>query len=251
MMNGYLSGLISEERLSDALHRILGLKARLGLNNYHFPDQSGLAKVGCIEHLAVSEMAASEAVTLVKDTQKIIPVDPAKRKRVKLYFIESAPVSYTDGIDPAKQIVIQELERVGFAVTAHTDYYEMEAQAPGPANRHLISKIEPSEVFREKYDLVLMFFNMKGYAQENNMRIKWSASHSSELPWFVQEVPTIGVSLNYTNHLIDLPMLKTFINAYAPTREYIRACVEKIVGQSAFKGKFDDNVWCGRWDTRL
>ncbi len=66
----------------------------------------------------------------------------------------------------------------------------------------------------------------------------------------MHEVPTVGVSLNYTNHLYDLPMLKTFINAYAPTREYIRAAVEKITGQSEFKGKANDLVWCGRWDTR-
>ena len=53
-----------------------------------------------------------------------------------------------------------------------------------------------------------------------------------------------------SNHLYDLPMMKTFINAYAPTREYIRATVEKIVGKSEFKGKANELVWCGRWDTR-
>ena len=46
------------------------------------------------------------------------------------------------------------------------------------------------------------------------MRIKWSAGHSNEIPWYVAELPTVFVSLNYTTHLIDVPMLKTFINAY-------------------------------------
>ena len=45
--------------------------------------------------------------------------------------------------------------------------------------------------------------------------------------------------------------MKTFINAYAPTRECIRATVEKLVGKSEFKGKYNENVWCGSWDTRL
>ncbi len=251
MLDGYHDGTISEQRLSDALHRIIGLKAKLGLNKQQFPDKANLSKVGCDEHLEVAARAANASITLVKDTQKLLPIDPAKRKRVKLYFIESAPVSYLDGSDPARQIVVEELRRVGFEVTVHTNYYDLEAAAPHPANRHRTSQIEPAEVFKASYDLVLMFFNMKGYGQENNMRIRWSASHSSELPWFVHEVPTIGVSLNFTNHLIDLPMLKTFINAYAPTREYIRACIEKIVGRSDFKGHFDENVWCGRWDTRL
>lgn len=32
MMEGYYKGIISEERLRDALRRILGLKAKLGLH---------------------------------------------------------------------------------------------------------------------------------------------------------------------------------------------------------------------------
>lgn len=251
MLDGYRSGIITKQRLEDALMRILGLKAKLRLFERPFPEEGALEKVGCQAHLEAAAQAADATVTLVKDTQKLLPVSPKERPRVKLYFVESAPVSYLDGIDPAKQMVIEELERAGFSVTAHRDYYEMETERPDPMNRLRIIETEPVEVFKKKYDLVMMFVNMKGYAQENNVRVKWSASHSSELPWFIHEVPTVGVSLNYTNHLIDLPMLKTYINAYAPTREYIRAAIEKIIGKSPFKGKYNDVVWCGRWDTRL
>ena len=92
-----------------------------------------------------------------------------------------------------------------------------------------------------------MFINVKGYAQENEVRIRWSCNHSKELPWYNMEVPTIGISLNYTNHLIDLPQLKTFINAYAPHRENIRAALEKICGLSQFTGTASDTVFCDRW----
>nr|MCR4745665.1 glycosyl hydrolase [Lachnospiraceae bacterium] len=74
--------------------------------------------------------------------------------------------------------------------------------------------------------------------------------HSQEMPWYVKEVPTIAVSLNYTNHLYDVPMMKTFINAYGDTPEYLHALVEKITGKSEFKGEANELVWCGRWDTR-
>ena len=46
-------------------------------------------------------------------------------------------------------------------------------------------------------------------------------------------------------------MLKTFVNAYAPTKEYIHALVEKLTGKSPFKGQANDLVWCGRWETKL
>lgn len=251
MLEGYENGEITEQRLSDALHRILGLKAKLGLDRLVFPEKEGLSVVGCKEHHDVAAWAANRSVTLVKDTQKALPIDVSKKKRCKLYFVESAPVSVLDGTDRAKGIVVEELERVGFEVTSHTDYYEMECEKMDNLNRFRVMQTESVEEFKKKYDVVFMFINMKGYAQENNVRVRWSASHSNELPWFVREVPTVGVSLNYTNHLIDVPMLKTFINAYAPTREYIRAAIEKIVGVSEFEGKANELVWCDRWETKL
>ena len=250
MMNGYKNGVITDERLNEAVTRILGLKAKLNLYKYEFPSEDGLSIVGCEDHHEAAAVCADKSVTLVKDTQHALPLDPAKKPRAILYYVETAPVSYLNGTDPSKKIVVEELERVGFTVDCHQDYYEMECEQMSPMNAFRIMETPSVEEFKSKYDVVFMVVHMKGYAQENNVRVKWSAAHSSELPWFVYEVPTIGISLNYTNHLYDLPMLKTFINAYAPTREYIRAAVEKIVGRSEFKGKANDLVWCGRWDTR-
>jgi len=106
------------------------------------------------------------------------------------------------------------------------------------------------EEMKMRYDVVFFFIHMRGYAQQNNIRLSYSAGHSSEMPWWIHEVPTVCVSLNYTNHLYDVPMMKTYINAYAPTRPYIHAAIQKIIGKSEFKGRYDENVWCGRWETR-
>jgi len=250
MMEGYQSGLITGERLSDALRRILGLKAKLNLHHYVFPSEEGLKTVGCEDHHRAAAACADAAVTLVKDTQGLLPIDPARKKRAMLYYVQSAPVSMGDGADPAKRIVAEELERAGFTVDVHQDYYEMELEKVDPVNKRRIMHAPPVEEFKAKYDVVFLFIHMKGYAQENNVRLRWSAAHTGETPWYVHEVPTVGVSLNYTNHLYDVPMLKTFVNAYAPTREYIRSAIEKITGKSEFKGKANELVWCGRWDTR-
>gem|GEM_PF-4736644 len=164
--------------------------------------------------------------------------------------MQSEPVLLLDGPDKHRQIVIEELERAGFEVDVHKDFYDY-CMEGDPLPQMTIIKTPPVEEFKKKYDVVFMFIHIKGYAKENVNRLVWSASHSSELPWFIHEVPTIGVSLNYTNTLYDVPMLKTFINSYAPTREYIRATIEKICGKSEFTGTADENVWCGRWDTRI
>ena len=250
MLDGLENGILTEERLSDAVHRILGMKAHLGLHRLPFPDKALLRNVGCADHHLLAERAADMAVTLVKDTQHLLPIDPAVRKKAYLIFAQSAPVSNLDGTDKAKVIVIDELQKAGFDVTAAEDYYEMEMAHPSPFNRFRMMETPRLDDFRAKYDVVFVFTNMKGYAQGNNVRLQWSASHSFEMPWYVKEVPTVFVSLSYTNQLYDLPMAKTYINAYSATREYIHATVSKIVGQSAFAGNYDDNVWCGRWDTR-
>lgn len=251
MKEAIADGQITQERLNDALLRILGLKAKLGLDNLQFPSKEGLARVGCAEHHAAAARAADESITLVKDTQGILPLDPGKKKRVLLYFLQSAPVSLLDGSDPAKKMLIEELETAGFEVHTEPDYYELEMAGQNKGNRGRMMAKRSMEKMHQQYDLCLVAISMKGYAQANNTRVVYSVGHSYEIPWYVHEIPTVCVSLNYTNHLIDVPMMKTFINAYAPTREYVHALVEKLTGKSAFKGKYNDLVWCGRWDTRL
>jgi beta-glucosidase-like glycosyl hydrolase len=251
MMEAYHAGKITEERLDDALHRILGLKAKMGLHHLHFPAAEGLSVVGCKENHALAAKAADASITLVKDTQKMLPLDPAKQNRIKLVYLESAPVSRLDSHDQAKEDLIQELEKAGFTVTAEPDFYEREIAGPSPFNKFKMMEKGKAEDFRNSYDAVIVAVNMKGYAQTNNVRLSYSIGHSYEIPWYVTEVPTLCVSLNYTNHLFDVPMMKTYINAYSSSPEYIHALVQKLIGESAFKGKFDDLVWCGRWDTKL
>ena len=253
MMDGVKNGVISEERLSDALHRILGLKARLKLYKSRIADP-GLKEevVGCAEHLRLAEEAAQRCVTLVKDTRHNLPIDPARQKRARLVYIQSTPTSKAYQGDPVKGVVVEELERAGFTVDVAPNFHDLEVEkGPSLANMMTMMECGKMEEFRASYDVVFLVINVKGYAQENNVRLRWSCNHSSELPWYATEVPTIGISLNYTNHLIDVPQVRTFINAYGPTRPSIRAAIEKVCGKSAFTGKASETVFCGKWDTRL
>ncbi len=252
MMDGYNSGIITEERLTEALMRILGMKAKLGLHKKRMSEVYDENKyLGSDEHIKITEEIADKAITLVKDTQNLLPIKVAEKKKAKLYFYESAPATYLDGGDPAKKIVIEELEKAGFDVDVNKSFYEYEIEEMNRFNKFKVMTKPKVEDFKKDYDVVFVFVNMKGYAQENNVRVKFSAAHSNELPWWTHEVPTVCVSLNYTNHLYDLPMMKTFINAYAPTRPYIQAAIQKIIGNSEFKGVYNENVWCGTWATKL
>ena len=257
MLQGYKEGIITEERLNDALMRILGLKASLKLhekkkNGTLIGDKSALKKIGCEEHLNKAKKAADMSITLVKNSRQILPISSKTHKRVCAFVISSPPISRKNKQDPVKEVVKEELEKAGYDVHMQDSYYDLVLSKGISLETELESVvIGKVEEFKKKYDAVFVFINMKEYAQENNVRLSWSIGHSIEIPWYMQEVPTVFVSLNYTNHLIDIPMAKTFINAYAPTREVIHQTIEKVAGISPFKGAYDENVFCGRWDTRL
>ena len=61
---------------------------------------------------------------------------------------------------------------------------------------------------------------------------------ANEVPWFVWEVPHAFVSLNFTTHLHDATMVKTFVNAYHNNEETIKHKVAKYLN--------DADKWIGR-----
>lgn len=252
MLEGVNNGTISQERLDDAIHRILGLKAKLNLFKPEnvFKSEEGLSVVGCPEHKALCAKAADKCVTLVKDTQNLLPLASGKGKRARLVYLMSKPESVTWKHDPVQDMVKEEIQRLGYEVDVAPNFYELDRANPATAKPTMMS-IGKHETFRETYDVVFLVANMKGYAQENNVRLAFSCGHSNEMPWYIHEVPTVGISLNYTNHLIDLPQIKTYIHAYGPDRACVRAALEKAHGIGVFQGTPSETVFCGRWETRI
>ena len=250
---GVEKGVISTQRLREALERILGLKAKLGLTrNDTFPARDRMDRyLGCQDHISFRREAAERCMTLVKDTQKLLPVKP-EGKRVFLVYARNIPNTRAYDGDPVKANLKAELEQAGFAVDLCPSFYDLEAEH-GVSLRNFLTMMDKGsrEAFKRKYDLVLLALNFTGYAQTNEVRVTWSTDHSVDQPWYLAEVPTVVVSLNLTNHLIDVPQAKTFINAYGSKPENLHALVEKLTGKTEFTGKAEDNVFCGRWETRL
>lgn len=240
MLDGYKDGVITQERLQDALRRILGLKASLNLHIKQkegtlIPDREGLKVIGCEEHLAMAKDAANLGITLVKNTKNELPIKPSTHKRIRLHTLFGEIGGITLGSNDAEKIIIEELEKVGFEVTLHDGSQR--------------DKGKTAELSKN-FDAALVFADIVGYAAENNYRIRWKSPMSTDIPWYVYEIPTVFVSLNFTTHLTDVPMVKTYINAYKDTREIIRQTIQKIMGEAEFNGTANENVFCNKWETR-
>ncbi len=241
MLKGYQNGVITEDRMTDALRRIIGLKAKL---NLHEKQQAGTLQtseqdrrvIGSEEHLAMRADAADKGITLVKDTQGNLPISPDTHKRVRLYLLEGEKGGLQSTGADAGDVVKAELEKRGYEVTINDGTTRVKGE---------------TLTYRDEVDLALVIANVIGYGAQNNYRIQWKTAMSNEVPWYVYEVPTVFVSLNFTTHLHDATMVKTFINAYHENEASIKQLIDKLEGKSTFKGEPNENVWANKWQAKL
>lgn len=241
MLKGYQNGIITEERLHDALRRILGLKAKLYLPEKQekqtlLKSTSDLEVIGCAEHLQYQKEAADLGITLVKNTLNQLPIRPETHPNIRLYMIEGEKNGIYKADQSVTDQIVEILEQRGFNVTLNDGSTRIKGKT-----------LE----YRQNVDAALVFANIIGYAAENNYRIRWSTAMSNEIPWYVHEVPTVFVSLNFTTHLHDATMVKAYINAYHSNRTNLETVIDKIMGHSDFKGQPNDLVWTNKWQARL
>lgn len=247
------SGKLSQNRLDEAVTRVLAFKAMLGLHkkqaaNEIMPPISDLSCIACEEHLKAAKKVADESITLVKNTKNQLPFNPEIQKRIMLYTIDSTSeimkrMMAESGAKTLEMRVKEALEKEGFTVTV-PDYTK------GMNGKQLLAST-PVGDFVNQFDAVIVIANVSGFSQSNERRLHWSMPMGPDIPWYVTELPTVFISFQNPFHLIDVPMVPTFINAYGTEPWIIDSVVEKLVGKSEFKGISSVDAFCGAWDTHL
>ncbi|MEG0508434.1 MAG: glycoside hydrolase family 3 N-terminal domain-containing protein [Eubacterium sp.] len=262
MLKGYKEGIITEERLKDALSRILGAKAMLGLHKKAktdlVPEKEGLSIVGSKEHKAMAKEVAEKAITLVKNKQEIFPLTPEKTKRLLLVPAKAsggtgflASLQAGSGKTPF-EIMAEILREKGFDVEIFKSPLEnITAENKDAALAAYFGGKTRVDDFVGKYDAILTVGNVNGMGQTTE-RVSWSFSKGGgEIPWYTHEIPVIVISLKSPFMLVDVPHVKTYINAYDATPTTIETVIEKMMGVSEFVGTDPVDAFCGLWDTRI
>ena len=262
MMEGYQNGTITEERLQDALMRILGIKAYLGLHKKEkkdiVPPREGLKVIGSEEFKNVAKEVSDKAITLVKNKENLIPISPKKDRRILLIPQETKNAMPFHKADDSKksscEYLKEKLEAEGFQVEIYQSVMDEIAKlSPAEASKRMTSMYAakaPITAITDKYDLIIQVaFVMNMFGTVN--RIGWKMSKGTpDIPWYVHEVPTIFISLSCPFHLADVPQVKTYINTYDKNEHTLDALIEKLVGRSEFKGVDPVDSFCGLPDTR-
>lgn len=235
MTEGYRRGVLSEKRLLEANRRILALKAHLKLhekqrNNCLTPEREALSILHCRQHQEWARELADCSITLVKDTQSLLPVKADVYPRVLLEILGDFS---SNGRVMGK--VREELEKRGFQVSC----YEREDFDRG---------VDNVTQFKDKYDLVIYLGNVENASNRTTSRLNWYTfwGQGNNVPWFVEEVPTLFISVANPYHLLDVPMIRTYINCYSNNDYALEAVVAKLSGESGWKGKSPVDPFCGR-----
>lgn len=242
MTDGVKSGVITKERLDEAVTKILALKAALGLHKDRMiPDTKKVKRVvGCKAHKELAVKCADESITLVKNVQDVLPIDPSKHKRVLFYSIESEAGQMGYGSTQGANAKFMEMLRAeGFDVMEFVPKLGFEGM------------MESAESVKNNYDLIIYSANMATKSNQTVVRIEWCQPMGANVPTYMHSVPTIFVSLENPYHLLDAPRVKTYINTYGSSDEILKCLIDKLMGRSPFKGVSPVDAFCGKWDTRL
>ena len=222
-------GDLDQERVDEATLRVLAFKAALGLHRAARPSDRSLAR-GSIANRQAAERITARAPTLVKDTQKLLPLDPKRHRRVLVV---------TPGIvmpflkEPLPFALPKMLEGEGFAVTMH------EPGAP----------IIPAD-----HDLVLYLFGDETLLTRSRIFIDWlrlsggDVIRAMERTWHA--IPTAMISFGYPYLLYDAPRVPTYINAYSTLESVQRAVLECLLGRAEWNGHNPVDPFCGLEDAR-
>jgi beta-glucosidase len=68
------NGDVSQDRIDDAVRRILRVKFELGLFEYPFTDEESLVKVGSEEHRDLAREAVNQSLVLLKNEGGVLPI---------------------------------------------------------------------------------------------------------------------------------------------------------------------------------
>lgn len=266
MLEAYKTGVISKERMTEALTRILGLKAHLGLHKMNFAealeqdDHNVQAVLNRKEYKKMQQDISRDSVTLVKyKDQDVLPMTPDRYKRVMIVHVKGAQgpmaevmkmMGYGGGTSAA-QMLKDKLCEKGFEAFIYESPLDqmkkrVEAGEKPSINLYFAGKNAIAD-FTKDMDLVITLCDVSTGRPAFGM-----SKGGGEIPWYVFELPVIVVGCGQPTMLADIPMARTYINTYDGKESTLDALVEKLMtGAIAFTGKDPIDSFCGVMDARL
>lgn len=221
-----LDGVIPESRIDDACDRILRMKEKLGL--FAETDDVGALCDITEETRRVCKKIADKAITLVLDTQSLLPVAAGNIKTATIVYF-----AHTDEIVPQMEYMKSEIEKRGIQVKL----------------QHRVDEPLDMERVDMESDLILYVVYVAPDLPKGHPGLYGAECAGCQFTFSQGQKKSIGISMGYPYiHYDLLGNAETFINTYGYTDELIESCVKVIFGEQKAEGvtpvKLDpDQIW--------
>ncbi len=219
ILNALHSGVLPRVRLVDAAERVVALKYKLGLfdgREYTFAEDD-IPKTK-----EILDKASKKSVTLLRDVSDILPLKLKKGARVMVITLAPGGKNGPDSFPH----VANALEERGFEVIRLTN----------PRHYHVNELIEAVDaVF---INAVIDTTNCSG----SSLRLHWDAMMTFWRGYLFKNKNVIFTSFGDPYRLLELPFLKTYINAYIVSAAAGNAVVDACLGDIPFLGKNPINI---------
>jgi len=218
------SDRIPMKRIDDSVRRILQAKARLGLDENRLVDVPSLnEKFGRPEFAAQAQAIADRGVTLMRDSQQLVPLDATRPERVLLVSLSADPDVY-----PGEVVETEIRWRVDSLKMLRADTQFVNVSA---------LKLPPPET----YDVAIVALFVRVADRKGNVGLP------DDQRAFVNQILATGkpaaVLAFGSPYLIErFPNAKTWLGEFSTNDVSQRAAVRALFGQSAIGGQIPVTV---------
>jgi beta-N-acetylhexosaminidase len=237
------SGLVSLARLDESVRRILDLKARLGLISTEHPGLDALEETAEAETgwgeiqtgaRSLSDEIARKSITLVRNRDRLLPLDPTKVKRILVHT--AIPAELAAQQKEHLNVFIDCLKQRGMELTILENGNCLDVQ-----------KMEEAG---QSWDAYLVIYSLLMHQLKNTIR---PTGHMAEVMWTQQIVETvrpITISLGSPFLLEDMPYMDTLINAYSTSLSTMRALDQALFGEIEFSTNSPVGIKMDTWKNK-
>jgi beta-N-acetylhexosaminidase len=236
MEDGLRRGLLSEQRLEDAVTRSLGMKAALGLHRKTVQDRLKPVDelrelLATPSHKTAARAVADRSVTLVKDVKSILPLNATQHRRIT-WIGHPAPGFLPGMPETPMQALRDGLSQHGFIVS------DFKGDQPPTA---------------DTTDCILYVLPTESSLGKSRIFIDWMREQPglmNLMSRYWNDIPTVMISLGHPYHLYDAPRVPCYINAYSNTADSQLAVLDRLLGKASFEGVSPIDAFAGAPDAR-
>ncbi len=220
ILNAVRNKQISENRINESLKRILSLKCFM--LKYSSSNKKAV-KPNFKKHRRYAEYIAQKSITLIKDSQKLIPINSK-------YYSKVACVSIADNKFKSEPLFTKKIKNEFADLVS----FEIDAKEKLKNINGFIKKIKDA-------DLIILPIYI--YAFSLNKKIE----HLEKLSILIGKIlrlnkPTIVISFGTPYLINELPEIETYLCAYGETKVSQSAAVNAILGFASITGKLPVSI---------